>query len=866
MAQPIAMKSMSMLTFDQPRLVNLQRIETVVTPVFIQSQAGIIQGNPSAILQSTDNRSWCTLAGWLEPPQNAIVQCRKSGLTVRLKKRPEVSATLLPSAGNTPSAALQYKGKDGTPQQAPLRLVLDSNQGFVTLELPFPDTDLYDTVFTAMTGRDPAVAVRVSYEHPCQVKVPAPVTNNPPVTTKPITTRPVGGIGGAGTIQFKPGTIKMMQEAEPQTFAAAATASAFISKELLIGKSLDLRRAVVLPVPQPMPQGEIIQNQSFTGQLTVPLQHASDDLNVFPDRPWLQQSGWGQVPQNKKLLFRDSGKVDTFYYLPTKFKMGYYVAPEGGTLGMRQPLAVELYATDGGERIKATLVAVPCIEDSERQMLRAHLRDILKGLQPFIYLEPRAGLQASIANDFLSNSTAGQTSLPAEIRFEPVEVVADDRLVLRFDMPAERYPIFCSMLKFGISGRVLLAGEPGFQAQIELRLQLDDIVTNFVSVEQAPATNPDGTVAINATATLKVTNVIEHPLSISSLDLTLLDLGEKSGIIFEAEELKLLPSGGTLGGGATPNASTSFPVKAQRLVNWDSTVVERGQMKVQGGSADDWLNRVNRDPTLDKHKYQVMLHVLASAADRDRVQLIRVSLFKEGETTSRSRTTMVVGSNPTPFSVSMTLEELMGTSGKMPSFFIEYDTVDMTNNVSLPQRVPVSSETKDFHLLAIVESPGMNFLVEHDGATGRVREELDRPSAEQLINRLRSEGKSWDVFTKKAVSDPSGTPTSTTGTTPPPVTTPSFSVQIVTDLVAAKLQSGALKRIFVVLKPAQPGAAQTSFVFDPMNVAPATWKAELPPGTAIQFDITYLYASGQTRGSQGTMADMILILDAPNES
>src|SRR5262252_8845703 len=213
MAEPIAMKSMSMLTFDQPRLVNLQRIETVISPVFIQSQAAIIQGNPSAILQSTDSRSWCTLAGWLEPPQNAIVQCRKSGLTVRLKKRPEVSATLLPSAGNTPSAALQYKGKDGTPQQAPLRLVLDSNQGFVTLELPFPDTDLYDTIFTAMTGRDPAVAVRVSYEHPCQVKVPAPVVSNPPVTTKPILTRPVGGIGGAGTIQFKPGTIKMMQEA-----------------------------------------------------------------------------------------------------------------------------------------------------------------------------------------------------------------------------------------------------------------------------------------------------------------------------------------------------------------------------------------------------------------------------------------------------------------------------------------------------------------------------------------------------------------------------------------------------------------------------------------------------------------------------
>jgi hypothetical protein len=866
MAQAIAMKSMSMLTFDQPRLVNLQRIETVVSPVFIQSQAGIIQGNPSAILQSTDNRSWCTLAGWLEPPQNAIVQCRKSGLTVRLKKRPEVSATLLPSASNTPSAVVQYKGRDGAPQQAPLRLVLDSNQGFVTLELPFPDTDLYDTIFTAMTGRDPAVAVLVSFAHPCQVKVPAPVpVTNPPVTTKPGTTR-VGGIGNTGIV-FKPGTIKMMQTAEPQTFAAAATATGFISKELLIANSLDLRRAVVLPVPQPTPPGEIIQNQSFNGQLTVSLQHASDDLNVFPDRPWLQQSGWGQVPQNKKLLFRDSGKVDTFYYLPTKFKLGYYVAPEGGTLGMRAPLAVELYSTDGGERIKATLVAVPCIEDSERQMLRAHLREILKGLQPFIYLEPRAGLKGTIANDFLSNSTSGQLSLPAEIRFEAVEVAADDRIVLRFDMPAERYSIFCSMLKFGIFGRVLLTEDSGLQAQIDLRLQLDDIVTNFVNVEQVPATDPNnGSVAISAAATLKVTNVLEHPLSISSLDLTLLDLGEKSGIIFEAEELKLLPSGGTLGGAANPNASTSFPVKAQRLVNWDSTVVERGQMKVQGGSADDWLNRVNRDPTLDKHKYQVMLQVLASAADRDRVQLIRVSLFKEGETTARNRATMLVGSNPTPFSVSMTLEELMGTSGRIPSFFIEYDTVDMTNNVGLPQRVPVSAETKDFHLLAIVESPGMTFIVEHDGPTGRVREELDRPNAEQLINRLRSEGKSWDVFTKKAVSDPSGTTSSTTGTTPPPVTAPSFSLQIVTDLVAAKLQSGALKRIFVVLKPAQPGAAQTSFVFDPMNVAPATWKAELPPGTKVDFNITYLYTTGQTREAQGTMSDTILILDAPNES
>src|SRR5690349_19037677 len=174
MAQPVAMKSMSALTFEQPRLLNLQKIETVAAPVFTQSQAAVVQSNPNAVLQSADNRSWCTLAGWLEPPQNATVQCRKSGLTVRLQKRPEVQATLLPSAGNTPSAAVQYKGRDGTTQQVPLRLVLDSNQGFVTLELPFPNTDLYDAVFTAMTGGDPAAAVHLSFVHPCQVKVPAP--------------------------------------------------------------------------------------------------------------------------------------------------------------------------------------------------------------------------------------------------------------------------------------------------------------------------------------------------------------------------------------------------------------------------------------------------------------------------------------------------------------------------------------------------------------------------------------------------------------------------------------------------------------------------------------------------------------------
>ena len=80
-----------------------------------------------------------------------------------------------------------------------------------------------------------------------------------------------------------------------------------------------------------------------------------------------------------------------------------------------------------------------------------------KKLQSFVRLEPKTGLQAQFVDDFSSGSAGNVQTLPSNIRFEADEVIPDDRLVLRFDMPALTYPIFAELLRRGIFGRVILS-------------------------------------------------------------------------------------------------------------------------------------------------------------------------------------------------------------------------------------------------------------------------------------------------------------------------------------------------------------------------------------------------------------------------
>src|SRR5205823_2491713 len=155
-------------------------------------------------------------------------------------------------------------------------------------------------------------------------------------------------------------------------------------------------------------------------------------------------------------------------------------------------------------------------------------------------------------------------NLPVQIKFLPPDVVADERVKLFFDMPAEQYPIFCELLKFGIFGSVKLS-EPGLNVDVPVHLQFEQMTTNMLRIEQAAAPAPAQAGDPPGPATLSVTNLLQFPVQLPSLTLNLLDTGEASKMILDAETMQLVPSARELPAQSNGAAATaSFPFQAQR--------------------------------------------------------------------------------------------------------------------------------------------------------------------------------------------------------------------------------------------------------------------------------------------------------------
>ncbi|HKF21299.1 MAG TPA: hypothetical protein VKE93_06995, partial [Candidatus Angelobacter sp.] len=274
-------------------------------------------------------------------------------------------------------------------------------------------------------------------------------------------------------------------------------------------------------------------------------------------------------------------------------------------------------------------------------------------------------------------------------------------------------------------------------------------------------------------------------------------------------------------------------------------------------------------------------------AIRDKVQLVRLKLFKAGDPKVRTSLDLLPTAPPPVLRVTMTMEELMGTGAKAPQFYVEYETVAVDGNTSLPQRVVVSPDMSSLVVQAVVETPKSIFTVEFPQPDGMARQELDRAATEELIAQLQQvDGSYWSFSVKEPEADASATTkTGTQDKTPPPTGTKdtkdatgastttgtstttlpaSPEVTIVTDLAAIAFQDGTLSRVFVVLKPPTDGAGQqSSFVLDKANSSAVTWKPQgftVPP---FRYEITYLYSGSQVRQSSGTGSDLTLILDPP---
>jgi hypothetical protein len=269
------------------------------------------------------------------------------------------------------------------------------------------------------------------------------------------------------------------------------------------------------------------------------------------------------------------------------------------------------------------------------------------------------------------------------------------------------------------------------------------------------------------------------------------------------------------------------------------------------------LNRVNQDASLQQHQFKVGVQLSVPASGADRLQLVNARVLKDDDPNPRAQRQLVASSGPTDLVIRLTLAELMGREGQPPSLGLEYDSLYTSGQLSLPQRVAVDPQQGGSLILPVlIETPTSRYTVTSDGVA---QPETDRAGALKLIDQLRKDHKNWNVYAAEPApadtSGPSG-PSGTGGTSQPVP-----EVAVMTDLVAGLFSSGSLTKVFVELKADADDAPSSTLVFDPQHTGGQKWHPATGTIPPFRYKITYLFASGKTAQTQGTVSDLVLLLD-----
>ncbi|MGH8531303.1 MAG: hypothetical protein ACREV1_00905, partial [Gammaproteobacteria bacterium] len=159
--------------------VKLAQLSVVLEPQFSQLESAKLETDPAQAIRSEGDQRWQTLAGWLgslilNDPEKPRLSCRKACFTAWLDASGFASdIALLPFGAQSPSAELVYTTGNGPSLRHKLQSLLDVNQHFLRLDLPFESSPvgraLYDEIFGAMTNPASEIAIEVSYSHQFQV-------------------------------------------------------------------------------------------------------------------------------------------------------------------------------------------------------------------------------------------------------------------------------------------------------------------------------------------------------------------------------------------------------------------------------------------------------------------------------------------------------------------------------------------------------------------------------------------------------------------------------------------------------------------------------------------------------------------------
>jgi hypothetical protein len=458
------------------------------------------------------------------------------------------------------------------------------------------------------------------------------------------------------------------------------------------------------------------------------------DAAAFPDIPrananggWLQVTPVGSI---RSLSVHSGGRPELFYYIPTAYKLAVH-ARDDGTGAPPAPMRVTMArSTSGDVTITVTLTAMPYLADEDRAELHTYLSEQLLG-QAYVELVPATGLTASFRGDFLSE---GAPVAASSIRYALDGTATSELLQIEFTMDELDYGLLVPMIERGITGAIVLTGQDSFSVEVPVDLRLDDVITNAISVEVEPVPDSPPTPYVGS---VTLTNKAAYPISLSRLDLALVQIGEQSDLIFDTEQFRLLADPLVVAAGAT---SAPLPYNPTIAV-WTQTSVVPGVTALAGPPPSDWINAVNRDPSMAPSKVTVTLSPSVPASAAADVRAITVTVYDVGSAAPRQAAIDISPSRDYPLELDLTLSELAGGIDSRNGYFLEFSARYGNDTRSLPQRLALDLSRSVLDLIVFVEPPVADYYVESETAIGP----LTRGVAQQVIDTLRAAGRPWTV-------------------------------------------------------------------------------------------------------------------------
>ncbi|MFI5099124.1 MAG: hypothetical protein ACHQE5_01195, partial [Actinomycetes bacterium] len=306
------------------------------------------------------------LETWLQDASRAEVQCRISGLTIRLRAGVALpDYKLLPWLPPDPTAELTFTIGGAAPKSkvpVPFDLVqVDDAQGTLKAVLNFPADDhtLYQEVVQAMTAASADITVTIHYQAWFTRLVSG--SSTPPQVhmydRDVLRSIQMTRVDSAGLNLFN--TVRELSAPQPaaqpvvqpgparESFAPGTLAAVRVDRFRAGEADRPAQPAQPPPRPDPPPPTPTPQPQQVALSLPIKIDRRPgaqpDQPDPYPDLPKPDSLGdWSPFAPpdgSPAVFFKSTGRADEYYYVPTSFQLGFYADDHDSA----PPIAAEAY-------------------------------------------------------------------------------------------------------------------------------------------------------------------------------------------------------------------------------------------------------------------------------------------------------------------------------------------------------------------------------------------------------------------------------------------------------------------------------------------------------------------------------------------